>query len=136
MGETHLSLLKEMLELLDGYAKSVSRKQLEEERETWLKVKAALELAAQCAIDIALWLVAERALGVPQTYREAFALCARAGIIEPALAADLENWAALRNLLVHVYTALDLDRVHGALSATEPLKKFHALAARLLAAQQ
>lgn len=72
-------------------------------------------------------------LGAPQSYREAFATLARAKLIDPELATALEGWAGLRNVLTHVYTALDLDRVHGALSATEPLRRIHRVAAAALA---
>ncbi|MBI4704511.1 MAG: DUF86 domain-containing protein [Deltaproteobacteria bacterium] len=132
MTEAHLTLLREMLALLDRYAGVVTRAQIEQERVSWLKVKAAIELGAQCAIDLALDLVARRGLGVPQSYRDAFALLARAGLIDPGLAVELERWAGLRNVLVHVYTALDLDRLCRALSETEPLRAFLAIAAREL----
>jgi uncharacterized protein YutE (UPF0331/DUF86 family) len=122
-----------MLSLLDRYRGSVTRDELETDRETWLKVRGALEVAAQCAIDLALALVSRRQLGVPQTYRDAFAILARNGVIDPALAAKLEGWAGLRNVLVHTYTGLDLDRVHQALSETGALAEFHRAAARELA---
>ena len=132
MSETHLALLREMLELLDRYATTVTRADLERDRETWLKVRGALEIAAQCCIDLALAIITQRALAVPQTYREAFTTLARAGVIDGALAADLAGWAGLRNVLVHMYTALDLDRVHAALAATAPLHAFGTAAAREL----
>ena len=124
MGESHLALLAELLDLIERYALSVTRKDLEADRETWLKVKGALETAAQCAIDLALQLVATRRLGAPQSYREAFRALATAGIIEPSLAQGLESWAGLRNVLAHVYTDLDLDRLHRALGETAPLRAF------------
>ena len=133
MAEAHLTLLLELIELLERYARDVSRADLERDRETWIKVKATLETAAQCAIDAALELVARRALGTPQTYREAFVMLARAGVLEPPLATALQGWTGLRNVLVHMYTRLDLDRVHSALRETAPLRAFHAIAARELA---
>jgi uncharacterized protein YutE (UPF0331/DUF86 family) len=133
VGEAHLSLLLEMSELLERYAKQVRRADLDGDREVWLKVKGALEVAAQCAIEAALDLVARRGLGAPQTYREAFAVLARAGVIDDRLRAELQSWAGMRNVLVHLYTTLDLDRVHAALGQTAPLRSFHAIVARELA---
>ena len=124
-----------MLDLLDRYARTIQREDLDHDRETWLKARAALEVAAQCAIDLALEIVARRGLGAPQTYREAFTLVAGAGVIDAALADDLSKWAGLRNILVHVYTTLDLDAVHRALGETAPLRKFQAIAARERSAQ-
>jgi uncharacterized protein YutE (UPF0331/DUF86 family) len=132
VGERHLNLLLQVLVLLDQYSETVTTGEMESDLETWLKVKASLEVAAQCAIDLALLLVSKRGLAAPQSYREAFTLLARDGLLTPELAADLGRWAGLRNVLVHVYTALDLAHVHEALSNTAPLKEFHAIAAREL----
>ncbi|MBK9385273.1 MAG: DUF86 domain-containing protein [Planctomycetes bacterium] len=132
MAEHHLTLLLEMLGLLERYRRTISRADMDTDREAWLKVKAALEVSAQCAIDLAMELVARRRLGSPQTYRETFGMLARAGILEAGLARELEGWAGLRNVLVHLYTTLDLDRVHAALGETAALRSFHALAAREL----
>jgi uncharacterized protein YutE (UPF0331/DUF86 family) len=134
VAEAHLRLLIELIELLERYARDVGRADLERDRETWIKVKATLETAAQCAIDAALDLVARRALGPPQTYREAFTLLGRAGVLEPSLVTALQAWAGLRNVLVYLYTKLDLDRLHAALGQTAPLRAFHAIAARELGA--
>jgi uncharacterized protein YutE (UPF0331/DUF86 family) len=129
MGESQLALLREMLDLLARYASSVRRTDLDTDREAWLKVKGALEVAAQCTVDLAIEIVSRRGLGVPQTYREAFEMLARAGVIGGELAGDLAGWAGFRNVLVHAYTVLDLDRLHAALSETAPLRAFHAIAA-------
>ncbi len=67
------------------------------------------------------------------TYRNAFQTLAQASVIDHALAAELASWAGMRNVLVPMYTALDLDRVHAALSQTAPLRAFHAIAGRELA---
>jgi uncharacterized protein YutE (UPF0331/DUF86 family) len=132
VGERHLNLLLQVLVLLDRYSETVTTEQMESDLETWLKVKAALEVATQCTIDLALLLVSRRGLAAPQSYREAFTLLARDGLISVELGSALGRWAGLRNVLVHVYTALDLDRVHDALSDTAPLREFHAIAAREL----
>lgn len=124
-----MGLLKEMLDLLGRYARTVTRDDLEADREVWLKVKGALETAAQCAVDLALALVARRALAVLPSYRDAFRVLARAGVLDPNLARALEGWAGLRNVLVHIYTSLDLDRLHRALGETAALRSFHALVA-------
>lgn len=133
MTEAQLSLLHEILALLQRYSKTVSRRDLDADRETWLKVKAALEVAVQCAIDLALELVARRGLAVPQSYRDAFVVLARGGAIEAGLADRLQAWAGMRNVLVHMYTTLDLDRVHAALFELDALREFHRIAARELA---
>ena len=126
-------MLLKTLALLERYAREVKRRDLDEDWETWLKVRAALELAGQCAIDAALDLISKRGLGIPQTYREAFTVLASAKIIDSQLLEELRAWAGMRNVLVHMYTELDLDRVHAALSRTAPLRAFHGIVAKALA---
>ena len=132
MAESHLSLLTEMIALLERYSREVTRAQLDADRETWLKVRGALEVAAQCCIDLALFLISRRGLGLPQSYREAFSSLARAGMISAELASQLSDWAGLRNVLVHVYTDLDLERIHRALGESAPLVEFRSIVAREL----
>ncbi|MCA8977713.1 MAG: DUF86 domain-containing protein [Planctomycetes bacterium] len=91
------------------------------------------KVAAQCAIDAALNVVSRRVLGTPQTYREAFAVLARAGIIDGALRDAMQQWAGMRNVLVHMDTSLDLDKVHAAIGNTAQLRSFHVVMARELA---
>ncbi|MBI3182180.1 MAG: DUF86 domain-containing protein [Myxococcales bacterium] len=132
MSEAHLRLLEEVLAAIDRYARTVTREALEKDLDTWLKVRGALELAAQSCIDLAMVIIAQRGLGVPQTYREAFLALARAGVVDSALADELAKWAGFRNALVHIYTALDLDVIHRALGEAEPLRRFFEIAAREL----
>ncbi len=133
MSEAHLRLLERVLAAIDRYAQTVTREALESDLDTWLKVRGALELAAQGCIDLAMMIVAKRGLGAPQTYREAFIALAHAKVIDDSLAEELADWAGFRNVLVHIYTELDLDIVQRALKETAPLRRFLKIAARQLA---
>lgn len=133
MGEAQLDLLERLLERVDEYAESVSREQLEADLDTWLKVSRALELIAQCCLDLAMEVVAKRGLGVPETYREAFVRLAQAGVLSVEQSTALQGWAGLRNVLAHMYTALDLDRVYEAMTKNkDELRVFGRIAAREL----
>lgn len=68
-----------------------------------------IERACQAAIDMAMHVVAERRLGVPQSSGGAFTLLERAGLIEPALSKSLRGMAGFRNIAVHQYDELDLE---------------------------
>ena len=74
-------------------------------------VTATLRLVLQNVIDVAAHIVADDRLGAPQTLRQTFLILARAERLEPSLAESLGRMAGLRNLLVHEYAALDLERV-------------------------
>ncbi len=116
MGESQLDLLERLLEKLAEYARKVSRDDLELDLDRWLMVSRALELVARCAVDLAMEIVAKRGLGVPESYREAFVRLAQAGVLSPQDAKVLEGWAGLRNVLAHMYTRVDLDRLYAALT--------------------
>ncbi|HEY3356392.1 MAG TPA: DUF86 domain-containing protein [Polyangia bacterium] len=135
MGETQLDLLERLLARLDLYAGTITRDQLEEDLDTWLKVSRALELVAQCCVDLAMEIVARRGLGVPDSYREAFVRLAQEGLLTPAQSRALQGWAGLRNVLAHLYASIDLDRLFAAVTEDKQhLRDFGRLAARELGA--
>ena len=115
MGEAQLDLFERLLQQLDLYASTVTREELELDFDTWLTVSRALELAAQCAVDLAMRVVAKRGLGLPESYRETFGRLSSAGVITTEDAKQLAAWAGLRNLLAHMYASIDLDRLYAAL---------------------
>jgi uncharacterized protein YutE (UPF0331/DUF86 family) len=68
-----------------------------------------LHLAIESALDIANHLIAEAGFEAPDTYRDAFAILTRHGVLGDELGKRLQSWAGMRNVLVHLY--LDID--HG-----------------------
>ncbi len=68
-----------------------------------------IERACQAAIDMAMHVVAEQRLGIPQSNAEAFTLLERAGLIDAALSRSLRGMAGFRNIAVHQYEELDTD---------------------------
>lgn len=68
-----------------------------------------IERACQAAIDMAMHIVAERHLGVPQSMADAFGLLQRAAIIDPGLAASLQGMVGFRNVAVHQYAQMDMN---------------------------
>jgi uncharacterized protein YutE (UPF0331/DUF86 family) len=130
MGESQLELLERLLTRIDQYGNEVTRAQLETDLDTWLKVSRALELVAQCCLDLAMEIVAKRGLGVPETYRDAFVRLAQAGLVTPAQSLAMQGWIGLRNVLAHMYTTVDLDQVFAAMIENKStLREFGRLAA-------
>ena len=70
-----------------------------------------LQRACEAAIDLAMHLVRERRLGIPQESRDAFDLLLQAGLIEAGLAGRLKRMVGFRNVAVHDYRKLDLQIV-------------------------
>lgn len=74
-------------------------------------VTHTLQLAVQAALDAASHIVSDDRLGEPQTNEELFTLLERNGWIAPGLATELRSMARFRNLLVHDYARIDLEKV-------------------------
>jgi uncharacterized protein YutE (UPF0331/DUF86 family) len=132
MGEAQLDLLERLLVRLEAYAGTVSLEALATDLDTLLKVSRALELVAQCCVDLGMELVAKRGLGVPETYRDVFSRLAQDGVISAEACTALQSWAGLRNVLAHMYTELDLGRLHAAMGEVAMLRAFARIAAREL----
>jgi len=68
--------------------------------------------AVQVVIDLAVSTCVRLGVGSPPTYADAFRRLADAQIIQRDLADQLARAAGFRNLVVHAYGRLDLQRVH------------------------
>ncbi len=71
-----------------------------------------LQRACETAIDLAMYGVSQRKLGVPQDSRDAFTPLQTSGIIPADLATRMQHMVGFRNVAVHEYTRLNLDVVH------------------------
>lgn len=100
---------------------------LQAQAERWL------QLAAECSLDMAFHVIADRGWKTPTTYREAFEVLRREGVLPAELAEQMEGWARLRNLLVHLYLDVDHRRVHEILD--EELDQLEAYARAMSRAQ-
>ncbi len=92
-----------------------------------------LQVAIEACIDVAYHVIADRGWTPPDTAREAFAALAAHGLLDADLAARLGLAAGLRNVLVHDYVSVDLERLVQALrNGLADLSAFGAAAARWL----
>jgi uncharacterized protein YutE (UPF0331/DUF86 family) len=74
-------------------------------------VERIIELLVGAASDLLFHLLAERGLQ-PGSYREAFKLAGREGLLSVKLAEQLQLAAGMRNILVHMYEEIDYAIVH------------------------
>lgn len=70
-----------------------------------------IQRACETSIDMAMYVVRARKLGIPQESRDAFVLLESAGLLESALASRLKLMVGFRNVAVHDCTALNLEVV-------------------------
>jgi uncharacterized protein YutE (UPF0331/DUF86 family) len=85
-----------------------------------------LHLSIECLLDIGNHIIADRGYTKPETYGEILQILAEKGVITDKLLRELEGMAAFRNVLVHDYLKLDLEKVYQIIK--DRLKYFEALA--------
>ena len=91
-----------------------------------------LQRACETAIDLAMYVVNQRRLGVPQESRDAFTLLQTAGILLPDLATRMQKMVGFRNVAVHEYTRLNLDVVRAII--TKQLEDFRTFSSTIVKA--
>jgi uncharacterized protein YutE (UPF0331/DUF86 family) len=80
-------------------------------------VAMSVLVIVQEAMDIALHIAADEGWELASTYREAFTVLARHGVVPTALAESLAGAAQLRNRIAHGYATLDAARLWNELPA-------------------
>ena len=90
---------------------------------------------AQDVIDLAGELSARRGDRF-EDYAEAVRNLGRDPAFPPALVAELERIPGFRNVVIHEYVALDLDRVVEALDRLEPIEQFVEIVRRIEEAEE
>ncbi|MFZ3172415.1 MAG: DUF86 domain-containing protein [Carboxydocellales bacterium] len=70
-----------------------------------------IQRACEASIDIAMHIVAEKALGIPQNSRDAFMILNANGIIDENIAQKLKAMIGFRNIAVHNYQNINLKIV-------------------------
>lgn len=117
-------LIRDLQQLAAGDRESfLADRRLQTMAERWL------QLAVEACLDLANHLIATREWPTPTTYREAFSTLAAKGVLSAELAAKMESWAGLRNVLVHLYLNIDHRRLWATL--TEDLGDIEAYIAAL-----
>src|SRR5688500_3366374 len=71
-----------------------------------------LQRACETSIDLAMYVISQRRLGLPQESRDAITLLQTAGILPTDLATRMHRMVGFRNVAVHEYARLNLDIVH------------------------
>lgn len=89
-----------------------------------------LQRACESSIDLAMHVVRQHKLGLPQDVRDAFTLLETAGIITPVIANSMRAMVGFRNVAVHQYQWLSLPVLRNILQ--DHLDDFSALTSPLV----
>ena len=76
-------------------------------------VERYIHIAIQTVFDIANHMISYNEWKEPETYRETFSILASHGVLSHEKAADFENMASFRNILVHHYDKVEDEVVFG-----------------------
>jgi uncharacterized protein YutE (UPF0331/DUF86 family) len=68
-----------------------------------------IQRACEACIDLAMHIVAQERLGLPQTSRDAFDLLESSSIIDEEIAKRLKAMVGFRNIAVHDYQTINLN---------------------------
>jgi uncharacterized protein YutE (UPF0331/DUF86 family) len=68
-----------------------------------------IQRACEACIDLAMHLVAQERLGLPQTSRDAFDMLESSSIIDEEIAKRLKAMVGFRNIAVHDYQTINLN---------------------------
>ena len=71
-----------------------------------------IERACQAAIDLAMHIVSNEHLGIPQSSAGSFKLLQQAGKIDNKLASRLIGMTGFRNVAIHQYQEIELEIIH------------------------
>ncbi len=91
-------------------------------------VKGALEryfqLAAECVLDIGEMLISQEDWPKARSYRDVIRVLGDKGVLEPDFATSFEGIAGLRNILVHDYVNVSVERLEALLDELDDFQRF------------
>lgn len=108
----HISILEDAIPELKRYGSYITVQDLIKDRGTKNMVFHEMQTAIQSCIDIANHIIGEFRFPKPATYKEAFEILTEKKIIPYELAEKLSRLAGFRNILVHLYWRVDLEKAH------------------------
>ena len=68
-----------------------------------------LQRACQATIDIGMYIISSRKLGIPQSKKGTFSVLEENKIITPEMSKNMKGILKFRNIAIHEYQELDLD---------------------------
>jgi uncharacterized protein YutE (UPF0331/DUF86 family) len=127
-----LEMLEEYIAILKGY-QHYNVEDLMCDHTLRGAVERYIEVALECMIDIGEMIISKEKLKRPDTYRDVFLLLGEHDILPDDFAKDLAPSAGFRNVLVHLYAKIDIERLYYYLENNlEDIERFGEYIARYL----
>ena len=106
-----LNSLNESLEHLKS-KQGVSFEEYKKDKDIQAIVERRLETAIQACIDIGNHIISQENMGSPSDYGEIFSILAQKGVINDKQSEKLIRMAGFRNVLIHGYRDILIDKVY------------------------
>lgn len=106
-----LELLKKYARILRSYRK-YALKEIEADDTLRGALERYMELALECVIDIGEMVISAEKLRKPERYREIIEILGEGGILPKEFSRRFAPALGLRNILVHMYEDVNLDRLY------------------------
>ncbi|MCQ1535849.1 DUF86 domain-containing protein [Methanosarcina sp. KYL-1] len=106
------------LEMLEEYVNNLRELQqhsLEELANDYVlrgAVERYMQIALECMLDIGEMIISMERIKRPDSYKEIFRTLGENGVLPETFARKIEPSAGFRNVLVHMYAKVDLDRLY------------------------
>ncbi|MBU4512939.1 DUF86 domain-containing protein [Patescibacteria group bacterium] len=120
---THLNHLHNFIKDLKKYQKMVTRKTFLDDKMMQKVIERTLQQTLEVVITIGEMVISEFGFKKPDKNRDIFKVLAQEKIYSQKLAEDLAEFAEFRNILVHDYVKLDLNKVYDNLIKGIPIFK-------------
>jgi uncharacterized protein YutE (UPF0331/DUF86 family) len=106
-----LELLTEYIGILKGY-QACSLNEISRDHTLKGAVERYLEVSLECMIDIGEMIISRRSLKKPESYKEIFTILGDNGVLPVDFSRKISPAAGFRNVLVHMYAHIDMERVY------------------------
>ena len=119
-----LKRLEENLKILKEIKESLNIEDIKSNRRYEWEIRYGLLESIQLIIDISCKIVSNYNLGAPKTYKECIKLLNKFNYLSSKLSLTLLSMVGLRNLLVHEYTTIDIDKLYSFLENLDDFYSF------------
>lgn len=127
-----LEMLGEYLRILRGY-QSHSLEELKMDVTLRGAVERYMAVAIECCLDMGNMIISKEKARKPESYREVIEILGGVGVLPKDFAEKFAPAASLRNILVHMYARVDIEKIYGYLQNNlEDINEFAKFIAKYL----
>lgn len=105
-----LRFMKRYVDFLKSH-RAISAEELEENYELRSAIERNLELALESMLDIGEIIISEKGFEKPEDYKSVMLILGKEGVLPKVFAKKLVPAVGVRNILVHMYTEVDVKKI-------------------------